>query len=153
MTETMTTTTRGKYINTILIATATSTPPESSVEEIEMYHERRLMRAMFASISASIVLYSRRLYGLASTRMVKMTRRVAPVIRKNIVRLGEQAKVVASMTLHRKRSPANMRRLSLKTPWKESMRGGVCGSTRVLFHPCLFSSFPLSLVLMFQRRG
>ena len=97
------------------------------------------MRATFASISASIVLYSRRLYGLASMWMVKMTRRVAPVIRKNIVRLGEQAKVVASMTLHRKRSPANMRQLSLKTPWKESMRGrslrinqGVVSSLSVL---------------------
>ena len=97
------------------------------------------MRATFASISVSIVLYSRRLYGLASMWMVKMTRRVAPVIRKNIVRLGEQAKVVASMTLHRKRSPANMRRLSLKTPWKESMRGrslrinqGVVSSLSVL---------------------
>ena len=68
-----------------------------------------------------------------------MTRRVAPVIRKNIVRLGERAKVVASMTLHRKRSPANMRRFSLKTPWKESMRGrslrinqGVVSSLSVL---------------------
>ena len=55
--------------------------------------------------------------------MVKITRRIASVMKKKLVRFGALAKVVANITLHRNRSPANIRRLSLKTHWNESISG------------------------------
>ena len=50
-------------------------------------------------------------------------RKAISVETKNCVKSEEKAKMAVRMNLHKKSRPANIRYLSLKTPWKESIRG------------------------------
>jgi hypothetical protein len=87
--------------------------------------------------------------------MVKKMRRAISVETKNCVKSEEKAKMAVRMNLHKKSRPANIRYLSLKTPWKESMSGRSfrIGQMVTLFSDSDAFALHFTLPLIFHSSG